>query len=73
MDHSKQELTLDNLKKLKEDGASYVTGSLIWHNTYTPMQEAESKRIRELIWPANTSFADTNKKTYLIRLKDIIH
>ena len=68
-----RELTLDNLKKLKEDGASYVTGSLIWHNTYTPMQEAESKRIRELIWPANTSFADTNKKTYLIRLKDIIH
>ena len=67
-----RELTLDQLKKLKDDGASYLTGSLSWHNTYTPMQEAESNRIRELIQAHTISFTDTNEKTYLIPIKDLI-
>ena len=46
---SSRELTLEQLKKLKDDGASHLTGNLDWHNTYIPMQEAESKRIRQLI------------------------
>ena len=67
-----KELTLDQLKKLKDDGARYLTGSLKWHNTYTPMQEAESNRIKRLIRLHNTSSADKNKKTYLILIEDII-
>ena len=69
---SSRELTLDQLKKLKGDGASYVTGSLSWHNTYTPMQEAESNRIKQLIRMHNTSSTDKNKKTYLIPIEDLI-
>jgi 4-amino-4-deoxy-L-arabinose transferase-like glycosyltransferase len=69
---SSRELTLDQLKKLKGDGASYVTGSLSWHNTYTPMQEAESNRIKQLIRMHNTSSAGKKKKTYLIPIEDLI-
>ena len=67
-----RELTLDQLKKLKDDGASYLTGSLSWHNTYEPMQEAESNRIEELIQAHNTSFIDANEKTYMIPIKKLI-
>ena len=67
-----RELTIDQLKKLKDDGASYLTGSLNWHNTYTPMQEAESNRIRELIQAHNISFIDNKEKTYLIPIKNLI-
>ena len=67
-----RELTLDQLKKLKHDGASYLTGSLSWHNTYTPMQEAESNRMRELIQAHNISFIDNKEKTYLLPIKNLI-
>ena len=67
-----RELTIDQLKKLKDDGASYLTGSLNWRNTYTPMQEAESNRIRELIQAHNISFIDSKEKTYLIPIKNLI-
>ena len=67
-----RELSLDQLKKLKDNGASYLTGSLSWHNTYTPMQEAESNRIKQLIRMQNTSSADKNQKTYLIPIEDLI-
>ena len=67
-----RELTLDQLKRLKDDGASYLTGSLSWHNTYMPMQEDESNRIREIIQAHNTPLIDTNAKTYLIPIKNLI-
>ena len=69
---SSRKLTMEQLKKLKDDGASHITGSLNWHNTYTPMQEAESKRIRQLIRENNTSFAGASMKTYLIPIKDLM-
>ena len=69
---SSRELTLEQLKKLKEDGASHLTGNLDWHNTYIPMQEAESKRIRQLIQENNTSFVDASMKTYLAPIKDLL-
>ena len=67
-----RELTMDKLKELKNDGASFLTGSLNWRNTYTPMQEAESNRIRKLIQAHNISFMDTKEKTYLIPIKNLI-
>ena len=67
-----RELNLEKLKKLKDDGASHITGSLSWHNTYTPMQEDESKRIRQIIQTNNTSSSRTDRKTYLIPMKDLI-
>ena len=67
-----KQLTLDQLKKLKDDGASYITGSLSWHNTYTPMQETESNRIKKLIRIHNKSAADKNNKTYLVPIEDLI-
>ena len=67
-----RELNLEKLKKLKDDGASHITGSLSWHNTYTPMQEDESKRIRQIMLTNNTSFSGTDRKTYLIPMKDSI-
>ena len=66
-----RELNLEKLKKLKDDGASHITGSLSWHNTYTPMQEDESKRIRQIMQTNNTSFSGTDRKTYLIPMKDL--
>jgi uncharacterized membrane protein YcjF (UPF0283 family) len=67
-----RELTMDKLKELKNDGASFLTGSLNWRNTYTPMQEAESNRIRKLIQAHNISFMDAKEKTYLIPIKNLI-
>ena len=67
-----KQLTLDQLKKLKDDGASYITGNLSWHNTYMPMQEAESNRIKKLIRIHNKSSADKNNKTYLVPIEDLI-
>ena len=67
-----RELTFDRLKKLKNDGASHLAGSLSWHNTYTPMQEAESTRVRQLIQSNNTPFSGKNKETYLIPIEDLM-
>ena len=67
-----RELTLDQLKKLKDDGASYLTGSLSWHNTYTPMQEAESNRIKRLLRTHKASSTDKSKRTYLVPIEDLI-
>ena len=67
-----RELTLDQLKKLKDAGASYLTGSLNWHNTYTPLKEAESDRIKHLIWMHNISSVNKKNKTYLIPIDDLI-
>ena len=65
-------LTPEQLEKFKSEGASHLTGSLSWRNTFTPMQEAESKRIRQLIQTYTTPFIDIDKQTYLIPIKNLI-
>ena len=65
-------LTPEQLEKFKSEGASHLTGSLSWRNTFTPMQEAESKRIRQLIQTYTTPFIDIDKQTYLIPIKNLM-
>ena len=66
------ELTRERLKILRSHGASHLTGSVKWHNTYTPIKEAEAQRIKQLIQKNDIQFADKSEKTYLIPISNLM-
>ena len=66
------ELTRKHLQILRSHGASHLTGSIKWHNTYTPTKETEAQRINQLIQTKDIHFVDKSKKTYLIPISDLI-
>ena len=66
------ELTHERLKILRSHGASHLTGSVKWHNTYTPTQESEEQKINQLIQTNGMQFTDKSKKTYLIPIGNLI-
>ena len=66
------ELTHEQLKIFRSHGASHLTGSVKWHNTYTPTQESEEQNINQLIQTNGIQFTDKSKKTYLIPIDNLI-
>lgn len=66
------ELTRERLQILRSQGASHLTGSIKWRNTYTPMKENEAQRINQVIQTKDMQFVDKSKKTYLIPISNLI-
>ena len=66
------ELTRERLQILRSHGASHLTGSIKWHNTYTPTDKTEEQRINQLIQTNGMQFIDKSNKTYLIPISNLI-
>ena len=69
---SSNELTREHLQILRSNGASHLTGSIKWHNTYTPTKEAEAQRINQIVQTSGIQLADKSKKTFLIPISSLI-
>ena len=67
------ELTRERLQILRSHGASHLTGSIKWHNTYTRTNKNEEQRINQLIQTNGIQFIDKSEKTYLIPISNLIN
>ena len=66
------ELTRERLQILRSHGASHLTGSIKWHNTYTRTNKNEEQRINQIIQTNGIQFIDKSEKTYLIPISNLI-
>ena len=66
------ELTRERLQILRSHGASHLTGSIKWQNTYTPAKQAEVKKINQLIETNKIEYAYKSNKKYLIPISNLM-